>query len=68
MADSKRRDPTPGELREAVMPHAIVLGCSCRPTIRWHRDGDLARIEVEHWPWCRVGRDGEEGVAIVVRP
>jgi hypothetical protein len=66
MADSKRRDPTPGELREAVMPHAIALGCSCRPAIRWLRDGDLARIEVEHRGWCRVGRDGP--LAIEVRP
>jgi hypothetical protein len=62
-----KRDPSEAELREAVMPHAKLLGCSCRPEIGWHRDGDCAHVEVEHKPWCRVGRDGSEPL-VIVRP
>jgi hypothetical protein len=63
---SQRRDPSQAELREAVMPYAVAIGCTCQPAIRWCRDGDSGRIEVEHWPWCRVGRDGSDDIAIVV--
>jgi hypothetical protein len=51
------RDPTEDELREAILPHAKLLGCTCRFKVTWGRDGDLAHVEVEHADWCRVGRN-----------
>jgi hypothetical protein len=59
-----KRDPTEAELRQAIMPHARLLGCTCRPAIHWRRHGEHASIEVEHRPWCAVGRDGPEAVGV----
>jgi hypothetical protein len=63
----RARDPSERELREAVLPHARLLGCTCRFAVSWRRCGDHARVAVEHKPWCRVGRDGYEPI-VIVRP